>query len=74
MQRGAFARWRHTHRFVEQRGGTLAVDEVDFASPLGLLGKLVDRLLLRRYMTCFLLRHNSRFRREAERRAGHSSG
>lgn len=66
MQRGAFARWRHEHRFVEQRGGTLAIDDVDFAAPLGLLGKLVDAALLRGYMTRFLVRTNAHFMREAE--------
>lgn len=66
MQRGAFARWRHTHRFVEQTGGTLAIDDVDFAAPLGVLGKLVDALVLESYMTRFLVRGNEHFRREAE--------
>ena len=66
MQRGAFARWRHTHRFVEQAGGTLAIDDVEFAAPLGVLGKLVDVLVLENYMTRFLVRHNAHFKREAE--------
>ena len=66
MQRGAFARWRHTHTFTERPGGTLATDDVDFASPLGLLGKLVDAMLLESYMTHFLVRHNAHFKREAE--------
>lgn len=69
MQRGAFARWRHEHRFVELPGGTLATDDVDFASPLGLLGRLVDALLLESYMTRFLLRLNAHLKREAEQRA-----
>ncbi|HEX7176132.1 MAG TPA: SRPBCC family protein [Pyrinomonadaceae bacterium] len=66
MQRGAFARWRHAHRFVERPGGTLIIDDVDFASPLGVLGKLVDAVLLESYMTRFLVRHNRHFKREAE--------
>jgi ligand-binding SRPBCC domain-containing protein len=66
MQRGAFARWRHTHRFVEQQGGTLMIDDVSFASPLGVLGKLADAALLRSYMTRFLVRHNAHFKCEAE--------
>jgi ligand-binding SRPBCC domain-containing protein len=69
MQRGAFARWRHTHRFVEQPGGTLAADDVDFASPLGPLGKLFDAAVLESYMTRFLVRHNAHFKREAEQLA-----
>jgi ligand-binding SRPBCC domain-containing protein len=68
MQRGAFARWRHTHRFVAQPGGTLMSDDVDFASPLAILGKIADAILLKRYMTRFLVRHNEHFKREAEAR------
>ena len=66
MRRGAFARWRHTHTFSERPGGTLVTDDVDFASPLGPLGRLADALLLKRYMTRFLVRHNAHFKREAE--------
>ncbi len=66
MQRGAFARWRHMHTFAERPGGTLVADDVDFASPLGPLGRLADALLLERYMTRFLARHNAAFKREAE--------
>lgn len=74
MQRGAFARWRHEHRFVERPGGTLAVDDVDFAAPLGVLGKLADAVLLESYMTRFLVRHNAQFKREAEALAGRGAG
>lgn len=66
MQRGAFARWRHTHHFVESDGGTNIFDEVDYASPLGLLGKIADALFLESYMTRFLVRHNAQFKRIAE--------
>jgi ligand-binding SRPBCC domain-containing protein len=72
MQRGAFARWRHTHTFIVQPGGTLVVDDVDFASPLGVLGKLADALVLKSYMTRFLVRHNAHFKREAESRGASS--
>jgi ligand-binding SRPBCC domain-containing protein len=68
MQRGAFARWRHTHTFIAQPGGTLVSDDVDFASPLGVFGKLADAVLLKRYMTRFLVRHNELFKSEAEAR------
>jgi ligand-binding SRPBCC domain-containing protein len=69
MQRGAFARWRHAHHFVAQHGGTLMIDDVDFASPLGVLGKLADALLLNSYMTGFLVRHNRHFKQFAESEA-----
>src|ERR1044071_9147375 len=51
MQRGPFARWRHTHRFEPAGGGTLMVDAADFASPLGPLGRAADALVLKSFMT-----------------------
>lgn len=48
--RGPFAVWRHLHRFEPTEGGTRVTDEIEFRSPLGPLGRLVDRLVLERYM------------------------
>ena len=69
MQRGAFKRWRHTHRYVAQPGGTLMIDDVDFAAPLGVLGRMAEALLVKNYMTKFLLRHNALFKKMAEAQA-----
>lgn len=66
MQRGAFKRWHHTHLFESREGGTLMIDEVDYASPLGTLGALVDAIFLKNYMTRFLLKHNDYIRQLAE--------
>lgn len=46
--RGPYRLWHHEHRFVEQEGGTLCVDEVRYR-PIG--GALVDRLFVRRDVT-----------------------
>jgi ligand-binding SRPBCC domain-containing protein len=73
MQRGAFARWRHTHRFVASDGGTNIIDDVDYASPLGLLGKIADALVIKNYMTRFLIRHNAYFKEIAETKPGTTS-
>lgn len=70
MQRGAFARWRHTHRFTTLDGGTSMSDEVDYASPLGLLGNIADALFLKNYMTRFLINHNAQFKEMAEAKVG----
>lgn len=64
--RGPFGRWRHEHRFDEADGRTVMRDVVDFASPLGPLGALVDRLVLRRYMTKVLRTRNAVLREAAE--------
>jgi ligand-binding SRPBCC domain-containing protein len=37
---GPYAKWHHTHRFVEQAGGTLMKDNVDYRVPGGFLGNL----------------------------------
>lgn len=66
MLRGAFKRWHHTHLFEQQAGGTLMIDEVDYASPLGPLGRLVDLLYLENYMRRFLLRRNAHIKMVAE--------
>ncbi|MGH9902932.1 MAG: SRPBCC family protein [Pyrinomonadaceae bacterium] len=70
MRRGAFKRWRHTHLFEPQAGGTLMTDEVEFASPLGPVGAVVDALVLKNYMTRFLRAHNGNIKKLAERAAG----
>lgn len=66
MQRGAFKRWHHTHLFAERDGGTLMIDKADYASPLGLLGRIVDSLFLEKYMTRLLRVRNEHIKRVAE--------
>jgi hypothetical protein len=46
---GPYALWHHTHTFQDDgSGGTLMRDEVRYALPLGGLGELAGRLLVRR--------------------------
>ncbi len=66
MEKGAFARMRHVHRFTEEAGVTTMTDEFDFRSPLGPLGWLADTLFLRQYMTRFLRARAEELRRMAE--------
>lgn len=58
MVRGPFARWRHRHKFMARAGGTLLRDEVEYAPPLGLLGRMADAWLIRpRLRRMFAWRH-----------------
>ena len=66
MQRGAFRRWHHTHTFEPRRGGTLMIDLAAYSSPLGLLGRIADRLFLERYMTRLLQVRNAHIKKVAE--------
>ena len=57
---GPFAHWRHEHTFAEQADGTTTMtDVVEFASPFGPLGRLVDTAYLTRYMTRLLASRNA---------------
>ncbi|PQJ21964.1 SRPBCC family protein [Tenacibaculum sp. SG-28] len=58
MVKGAFAEFKHQHHFTELNGGTLMTDFFDYKSPLGLFGKLADKLFLKKYMTDLLIKRN----------------
>lgn len=69
MLRGPFARMRHSHEFAETAAGTRMTDVLDFASPLGPLGRLADALFVELHMRAFLERRAAWMRDEAERLA-----
>lgn len=66
MMEGAFASMRHTHRFEPADGGTMMKDEFRFKAPLGILGRIAERLFLTRYMRRFLVIRNSVLKDMAE--------
>lgn len=67
QQRGPFAFWWHEHTFRPlDPGTTLMVDTVRFRSPLGPLGRLIDRVVLGRYMPHLIRQRNAWLTRELE--------
>jgi ligand-binding SRPBCC domain-containing protein len=66
MVSGAFKSMKHDHEFVPQAPGTLMVDRFEFESPFGILGRIVDRLVLAGYMKRFLVRRNEVLKKLAE--------
>ena len=66
MVSGAFKSMRHDHEFIAQPPGTLMADRFEFESPLGILGRIVDRIFLFGYMRRFLLRRNQVLKNMAE--------
>lgn len=48
--RGPFRRLSHEHRFVPTPAGCDMFDDIEFEAPFGPLGRLVERLILSRYM------------------------
>ena len=66
MLKGAFAGFRHEHHFKSLDSVTEMTDYFDFRSPLGVLGHLVNRLVLTRYMTNLLKVRNRVIKEVAE--------
>lgn len=66
MQKGAFKRLRHVHEFIEVEGKTRMVDTLYFEAPLGWLGKMVEILILKKYMQRFLEYRNQELKKYAE--------
>lgn len=48
--KGPFRWFRHIHEFSQDAQGTTMVDRIDFTAPFGPLGRLVEKLLLARYL------------------------
>ena len=57
---------RHEHHFSQVDGHTVMKDVFVFKSPLGVLGKLANLLVLKRYMTNLLTTRNHIIKQVAE--------
>ena len=66
MQRGAFKTMRHEHHFEQEGAVTIMRDVFEFTSPLGLLGKIVDALVLSAYLQRFLVQRGAVVKNYAE--------
>lgn len=68
MVKGAFHSFTHTHEFIENGTGTVMKDEFAYISPLGILGKLADRLFLKKYMKAFIVNRALALKEIAEKK------
>jgi ligand-binding SRPBCC domain-containing protein len=58
MIKGAFKSFEHIHIFKESYNSTLMIDNFEYESPLGILGKLADALFLKKYIKNLLQKRN----------------
>lgn len=59
MLTGAFRSMVHDHTFLEHPEGTLMEDRFEFIAPLGIFGRIAERLFLTAYMRRFLEKRNA---------------
>ncbi|MDQ0734128.1 SRPBCC family protein [Arthrobacter agilis] len=56
--RGPFRRFRHVHEFSHADGITTMTDRIEFAAPFGPLGRVVEKLVLARYLRTLIETRN----------------
>ena len=66
MMEGDFRSMKHEHHFKPIENGTLMIDYMHYEVPYGVIGRLVDRFYLKRYLTNLLETRNSAIKKCAE--------
>ena len=66
MIEGRFKSFRHKHEFIADGGGTRMRDTLEWTSPFGILGRIVDFLLLKNHLRKIVLHRNAKLKEVAE--------
>jgi ligand-binding SRPBCC domain-containing protein len=66
MIKGDFKSFHHEHHFKPTDNGTIVIDMLDFESPYGIIGKLLNRFYLKNYLEQLLLKRNEVIKEYAE--------
>ncbi|NIG52562.1 SRPBCC family protein [Chitinophaga sp. Cy-1792] len=66
MTEGDFTSMKHDHFFKEIENGTVMIDLMEFGTPYGWLGRMVERFYLLQYMTKLLSLRNDTIKEYAE--------
>ena len=66
MIEGAFKSIHHTHTFEYKNGETIMTDDFIFESPFGVLGRLVNAIILTSYLKKLLVKRNEIIKEYAE--------
>jgi len=48
--KGPYTFWHHTHRFIDRGSDTTIIDEVRYIVPFGILGRLINAIIIRRQL------------------------
>ncbi|MGE6489037.1 SRPBCC family protein [Paenisporosarcina sp. NPDC076898] len=63
---GAFQSFTHTHEFTEIHYGTMMKDTFAYEAPLGIIGRIADKLFLENYMKKFIVSRSNELKILAE--------
>lgn len=66
MTKGDFKSFKHQHHFKEVKNGTIMIDIIHFESPYGILGRIVNKIYLKKYFETLLLKRNKVIKDYAE--------
>jgi ligand-binding SRPBCC domain-containing protein len=66
MVSGVFRSFRHRHIFSAEASGTVMEDHLEFSAPVPLLGRMMEVLVLKRYLSNFLRQRNAFIKMVAE--------
>ena len=68
MEEGHFKSFKHEHFFQVENEFTVMIDRLEYETPLGILGLLFDKIILKRYLTNFIKTRNKILKNLAENR------
>jgi ligand-binding SRPBCC domain-containing protein len=66
MIKGDFKSFNHQHHFKAAANGTIMIDLLNFETPYGIFGKIVNTIFLKSYIEKFLIKRNEVIKEYAE--------
>lgn len=66
MTEGVFKSFKHIHEFFPNENGTLMRDTLIWTSPLGILGKIADKMFLENHLKNLVTKRNTKLKEIAE--------
>ena len=66
MTKGDFKNFHHEHHFKAAENGTIVIDKINFETPYGIIGKMLNTLFLKSYLEKLLIKRNEVIKDYAE--------
>ncbi|WP_339926492.1 SRPBCC family protein [uncultured Cyclobacterium sp.] len=66
MIQGSFKSFKHFHYFETAENNTIMTDRLEFKSPMGIIGRFVNVVILKKYMKNLLIKRNEVIKEFAE--------